>query len=294
LKPAPYRLLIVATAVLFSTGGVAIKAAALNGWQIACFRSAVASAALLLLLPESRRGWNWRMAPVSLAYSATLLSFVLANRMTTAANAVFLQATAPLYVLLLSPLLLGERIRRSDTVYILAVIGGLTMFFFSREAAVATAPDPQRGNLLALGSGVVYAFTLIGLRWVGRDKRQDSVLPTVVLGNLLTCLAAAPMAIGVSAAAGIAGWANLAVILYLGVFQVGLAYFFLARAIRHVGAFETTAILLLEPALNPVWVWLAHGEKPGALALCGGALILSATFMNAWSQTTRKENRNPV
>ncbi len=284
MKSAPYRLLIVATAVLFSTGGVAIKAAALTGWQIACFRSAVATLVLLLLLPEARRGLTWRMIPVSLAYAATLVTFVLANRLTTAANAVFLQATAPLYVLLLSPWLLGERIRRSDAVYIAAVIGGLTLFFFGRESAFVTAPDPHTGNLLALVSGVVYGLMLIGLRWVGRGKNQDSAVPAIVLGNLLTCAIALPMALSTPIAAGGWRWANAGVILYLGVFQVGLAYALLARAIRHVGAFETTAILLLEPALNPLWVWLVHGEAPGALALSGGALILLATLWNARRQ----------
>ena len=284
MKPSPHRLLIVITAVLFSTGGVAIKAANLNGWQIACFRSAVATVALLILLPDARRGWSWRMAPVSLAYAATLVTFVLSNRLTTAANAVFLQATAPLYVLLLSPWLLGERIRKSDAAYIVAVVGGLAMFFVGRESAAVTAPDPGRGNLLALASGVTYACMLTGLRWVGRDRKRDSALPAVVLGNLLAALAALPMAMRGPA---IGGWANAAVILYLGVFQVGLAYACLARAIRDVRAFETTAILLLEPALNPLWVWLVHGEKPGAWALCGGALILLATLQNAWIQKAK-------
>jgi DME family drug/metabolite transporter len=289
LKPAPNRLLIVITAILFSTGGVAIKAAALNGWQIACYRSAVATAVLVLLLPEARRGWNWRILPVSVAYAATLITFVLANRLTTAANAVFLQATAPLYVLLLSPWVLGERIRRSDTTYIIAVIGGLALFFIGRDSAVATAPDPPRGNLLSLASGVVYALMLIGMRWVGRDTRQQSVLPAVVLGNLLTCVVTLPMALTTPMRAAGLGAANLAVILYLGIFQVGIAYALLARAIPHVRAFEITAILLLEPALNPIWVWLVHGEKPGVWALCGGGLVLLATLQNAWRQNSSKE-----
>jgi len=280
---ARHRLMLVLTAVLFSTGGVGIKAAALSGWQIACLRSAVATLALAILLPESRRGWTWRMVPVSVAYAATLATFVLANRLTTAANAVFLQATAPLYVLLLGPWLLGERIRRSDAAYIVAVIGGLALFFVGRESAVATAPDPPRGDLLALVSGVLYALMLVGLRWVGRDKRQPSVLPVVVLGNLLTAVATLPMVL-TSPAGGSWGWGNVGVILYLGIFQVGASYFCLARAIRHVRAFETTAILLLEPALNPLWVWLVHGEKPGEWALAGGVLILSATLLNTWRQ----------
>ena len=288
MNPARSRLLIVATAVLFSTGGAGIKAAGLNGWQIACYRSAVAMAAVWLLLPEARRGWNRRMIPVSAAYAFTVITFVLSNRMTTAVNAVFLQATAPLYVLLLGPWLLGEQIRKSDSFYMAAVIGGLAMFFIGRESAVSTAPSPEAGNLLSLISGVGYALMLIGLRWVARDKRQESVLPAIVLGNLLACLAALPMAISAPAPSGANLWRNAAVIAYLGVFQVGLSYVCLSRAIRHVEAFEATAILLLEPAINPIWVWLVRGERPGEWALGGGALILSATLFNAWKQRPPK------
>lgn len=283
-SPVRNRLLVVAAAVLFSTGGVAVKAANLTGWQIASFRSAVAAAVLLLLLPEARRGWTWRMVPVSVAYAATLISFVLANRLTTAANAVFLQATAPLYVLLLGPWLLREAIRRSDIAYIVAVVGGLALFFVGREPAVATATAPEQGNLLALASGVTYAFMLLGLRWLGRDKQSDSGLATVVLGNLIAFLAALPMALAAPSSTVPGHGADIAVILYLGVAQVGLAYFCLTRAMRHVTAFEATAVLLLEPALNPIWVWLVHGEKPGVWALAGGALILSATLLNTWRQ----------
>jgi drug/metabolite transporter, DME family len=285
-SPVRNRLLLVATAVLFSTGGVAIKAASLNGWQIASFRSAVAAVALLALLPEARRGWAWRMVPVSAAYAATLISFVLATRLTTAANAIFLQSTAPLYVLLLGPWLLGEKVRRSDAPFMVAIVGGLALFFVGREPAVRTAPSPGEGNLLALGSGVFYALMLLGLRWLGRGRgKGDSGLATVALGNALAFLAALPMALGARAGVPALSAADAGVVLYLGVAQIGLAYFCLTRAIRHVTAFETTAILLIEPALNPLWVWLVHGEKPGVWALCGGGLILAATLLNTWKQT---------
>jgi len=294
-SPVRNRLLVVAAAVLFSTGGVAVKAATLSGWQIASFRSGVAAAVLLLCLPGARRGFAWRMLPVSAAYAATLILFVLANRLTTAANTVFLQATAPLYVLLLGPWLLREPLKRSDGVYVAAVLGGLALFFVGREPAVATAPAPERGNLLALASGITYALMLLGLRWLGRDAKSgaDGGAATVALGNTLAFLAALPMAWGASSTmawgasspATAAGGTNLAVILYLGAVQVALAYLCLTRAMPHLTAFQATAILLLEPALNPVWVWLVHGEKPGAWALSGGALILLATLFSTWRQT---------
>ncbi len=273
------RLLLLAAAVLFSTGGAAIKATALTSWQVASFRSGVAALALLALLPESRRGWHPRVAPVGLAYAGTLVLFVLATKLTTAANAIFLQDTAPLYLLLLGPWLLHEPIRRSDLAFIAAVALGMAFFFAGRETAVATAPDPVRGNVMAALSGIAWALTLGGLRWLGKHTAtSESSMITVVAGNVLACLVSLPMALPVLHA-GLRDWL---VIGYLGVFQIGLAYVCVTRAIRHVPAFEASAVLLAEPALNPIWAWLIHGESPSRWALAGGALILSATFANTW------------
>lgn len=275
------RLLLVAAALLFSTGGAAIKAATLTAWQVASFRSAVATVVLLLAIPEARRGWRWRVVPVAAAYAATLVSFVLATRLTTAAEAIFLQSTAPLYLLLLGPWLLREPIRRSDLLYILAIAGGLTFFFVGTEHAAATAPDPRRGNLIAAASGLTYALTLAGFRWLGRRQTANPGIVAAALGNLLASLATLPLALPVTAPLA----ANAPVILYLGIFQIGLAYVCLTRGIRHVTAFEANTVLLLEPAMNPVWVWLVHGETPGVWALAGGAVILSATLVNTWRRT---------
>ena len=168
-SPVRNRLLLIGAALLFSTGGAAIKAATLTGWQVASFRSGVAAVVLLAVLPEARRGWSWRLVPVGAAYAATLVLFVLATRLTTAANAIFLQSTAPLYLLLLGPWLLREPVRRSDLVYVLAVAGGMALLFLGTEQALATAPDPHRGNLLGVASGLAWALTVTGLRWLGRS-----------------------------------------------------------------------------------------------------------------------------
>lgn len=272
------RSLLVAAALLFSTGGAAIKAASLTGWQIASFRSGFAALALLVGLPGARRGWNWRMLPVAAAYAATLILFVLANRLTTGANAIFLQSTAPIYLLLLSPWLLKEPIRRADALYILAVAAGLLLFFVGRDRAVATAPDPARGNVLALGSGLTYALMLAGLRWHGRHGTADAGVATAVAGNLLACVIALPMALPVHRFTA----AEALVIVYLGVFQIGLAYWCLTQAMRHVTAFEATTVLQLEPATNPLWSWWLHGETPSAGAAAGGMIIIMSTIVNTW------------
>jgi DME family drug/metabolite transporter len=274
------RLLLLLTALLFSTGGAAIKATQLTNWQVAGFRSAVAAVVVVVLMPEARRGWNARVLLVACAYAATLLCFVLANKATTAANAIYLQSTAPLYVLGLSPWLLRERIRRQDAVFGLVVAAGLVLFFVANEMPVATAPHPFRGNILAALSGITWALTITGMRWLGRQG-SSAATATVVAGNLIAAVVALPMALPVAHG----GWNDLGVIVYLGVFQIGLAYFFMTRAIRHVPAFETATLLMLEPAINPVWAWLVHGERPAALALAGGALILGASFVNTWRQS---------
>jgi drug/metabolite transporter (DMT)-like permease len=276
LTPAAARVRILAAAALFSTGGAAIKYCSLSGLQVASFRSGVAAIALWLFLPAARRGWSWRIAPTAAAYAATLVSFVLATRLTTAADAIFLQSTAPLYLLLLGPWLLHERIRRADLLFIVAVAAGMALFFMGTESAAATAPNPPRGNLIAAASGFTYALTLIGLRWLGTRQPGNAGVSAVVMGNIFACIATLPMALPVVAG----GTANVAIILYLGVVQIGLAYVCLTRGIRHVQAIEATTLLLLEPAMNPVFTWLVHGERPGPWALAGGALILSATLVN--------------
>lgn len=285
--PVRYRLYLVATALLFSTGGAAIKAATLSGWQVASFRSGVAAVALLAARPEARRGWSRRVAAVATAYAATMVLFVLANRLTTAANAIFLQSTAPLYLLLLAPWLLREPLRARDLLCAAAVAAGMVLLFASSERGIATAPDPRRGNLIGLASGLAWALTMTGLRSLGREaipgKAQNSALAPVALGNILAFVLALPMALPATSVRP----SDVAVILYLGVGQIGLAYFLLARAIRFVPAFEATVVLLLEPVMNPVWAWLVHHETPGPWALAGGAVIVSAAAANSWAQTRR-------
>jgi drug/metabolite transporter (DMT)-like permease len=276
------RLYVLGAALLFSTGGVAIKHNTLSSWQVASFRSLIAAAAVALFIPYARRNWTWRHLLVGIAYAVMLISFVTATKLTTAANAIFLQSTAPAYLLFLSPLILREPLRRSDLYLLLGVACGMGLFFVSAEPARATAPDPVTGNLAALVSGLFWAFTVVGLRWVARrDDDAHASIATVVVGNLLACLVSLPWALPVQEVTT----ADLAVLLYLGVFQIGLAYVFLGRAIRRVPAFEAATLLLVEPALNPTWAWLILDETPGALSIAGGCIILGSTLANTWFQS---------
>jgi drug/metabolite transporter, DME family len=269
------RLSVFAAALLFSTGGAAIKACSLSSWQVAGFRSGIAAAVLYVALPGARRGWTSRTWMVGLAYAATMILFVLANKLTTSANAIFLQSTAPLYLLLLGPLVLREPLRKVDMAVISMVAAGAMLLLRGSENAIVTAPDSGRGNGMALAAGVTWALTITGLRWMGkRAGHRDSSAATVIAGNLIAFAVCLPLAIPVEHTRV----TDLAVLLYLGIFQVSLAYVFLTRSLREVPGLEAATLLLIEPVFNPVWTWIVHGERPGAAALLGGFLIIAAAF----------------
>jgi len=272
ISPTASRLRVAAAAALFSTGGAAIKACSLTGWQVACLRSGIAALALLLLLPAARRGWSWRVPVIGAAYAATLILFVTANKLTTSASAIFMQSTSPLYILLLGPWLLREPVRRRDLLFLAAVGAGVVLFFAGAEPAQETAPDPFRGNIAALMSGATYALTVVGLRWAARDQ-TGSAEAVVLAGNIIAFLACLPAALPLSGVT-LLDWAVLG---YLGVFQIGLAYVLLTAGMRHVTALEASLLLLVEPVLNPIWAWLVQGEQPGLWTLMAGAIIILAT-----------------
>lgn len=251
-----------------------IKATSLSNWQVAGFRSGVAAIAILLAIPSTRRNWTWRAAAVGFAYALTLVLFVSANKLTTSANAIFLQATAPLYLLVLGPLMLKEPVRRADVLLMAVLACGLACVVMGREPARTTAPQPFAGNVLALLSGLTYGFTIAGLRLIGsRPGAAESPMTTVAMGNVLAFLICLPGALPVHHATSV----DIAAILYLGVVQIALAYLLLGAGVRHIPAIEAGMLLLAEPALNPVWTWIVHGERPGPLAICGGVLILVAS-----------------
>lgn len=275
------RLQLLGAAFLFSTGGAAIKAAGLTGWQTASFRSGVAAVALWFMTPAARRGWTWQGALVGVAYAGCLTLFVLANRLTTAANTIFLQSTAPLYLLFLGPWLLHEPVRREDVGFMLAVGAGLVLFFVGVDQPLVTAPDPARGKLLALASGFCWALAVAGLRWLSAGKGRGSPAAAVVSGNVTAFLVSLPMALPV----GSHPPGDWAIVGYLGIFQIALAYVFVTNAIHRIPALEASVILLLEPALNPLWAWVVQREAPGTWALLGGAIILGATTIKSWNES---------
>lgn len=287
------RFELVLAAALFSTGGAAIKACHLTGWQVGGLRSAIAVLAFLLIVPEARRKPSGRELLVALAYGGCLVSFVLANKLTTAADAIFLQSAAPLYLLFLSPLLLGERSTRRDLAFLGVLALGIALIFVDQltgaaaPAAQSTAPDPWLGRWVGLGSGLLWAFTMLGLRWLSSNGVRGSGASAVVFGNVFAALACAPFALPME----LPPLADMMVLVYLGVFQIAIAYRFVTRALREVPVFEAAVLLLVEPVFNPLWSWIVHGEEPTRWALAGGAVILGATLVKTWTEArgTRKD-----
>ncbi len=283
MSPALPRWQILAAALLFSTGGAAIKATAWGGWQVACVRSAIGAMVLWLLIPEARGRLTIKVGLVSLAYAATLVLFALANKLTTAANAIFLQGTFPIYVILLGPWLLGERAHRRDLPVLVVLALGMGLVFMGEDQASAIATDPARGNLLALGAGVFWALTVMGFR-VLVESAPEGTDPShfaargAALGNVVAALICLPMAWPLEPGTT----TDWLVLFYLGAFQVGLAYVFMTRGMPHVSALVASMLLLSEPVFSTGLAALVHGELPSVLAAVGGGVILGALGLQAW------------
>ena len=259
------RLLLLAAAVLWSTAGAAIKSCRLDAVQIAGGRSLVAAAFLLATVRAARARPDRKVLLVAVAYAFTVVLFVVATKLTTAANAIFIQDTAPLWVLLLSPWALGERPTRGELLAVPIFGLGLGLFFLDELTAGQTL-----GNLAAAVSGIAFALSILGLR--GLRERGPAAL---AWGNAIAAALTLPLWSRGPAATG----PDLALVLYLGVFQLGLAYLCFSRGVTGTPAIEASLLILVEPVLNPIWTFLVAGERMGRWAVAGGAVVLLAT---AW------------
>jgi drug/metabolite transporter (DMT)-like permease len=257
-------LYLSATAVLWSFGGVLIKWVSWNPLAIAGTRSLIALPFLLVLFPKRRITWSGAQIGGAVGYAATVILFVSATKLTTAANAILLQYTAPLFVAAASGLLLGERVRWFDWLAISVACGGMVLFFVDKLET-----GGYWGNIIAILSGVAFAAMILFLR---KEKDGDP-LASVVLGNALTVILCLPFMLHPPLRAS--DWTGLAL---LGIFQIGLSYVLYAEAIKHVTALEGILVPMIEPILNPIWVFLFLGERPGRLALAGGTVVIAAVM----------------
>ena len=257
--------------VLWSTGGVLIKLVTWHPLAIWCARSAIAATALYAVRRPTLRGLTRAEWGAAVALAATTGGFIVANKLTTAANAILIQYSAPVWVALLGAWLLGERATRTDWLAIFVVLGGITLFFMDQLTL-----DHVAGNLVALGTGVMFALNTLMLRKVAMRADLDP-LRSILLGNLIGAVLGAPFcfigappdAVGVGA------------LLALGLVQQAGVYLVYTVAIRHATAIEAILIPVLEPILSPLLVAAVVGEVPGPWAVVGGAIVIGAVTVRA-------------
>jgi drug/metabolite transporter, DME family len=258
-------LLVAAAALLWSTGGIGIKAVAEPALKVTFYRSLFAGVALMLFLPRS--AWaarRWSSMPAFIAaiisYAACLTTFVVATKWTTAANAIFLQYAGAIWVLLFSPLVVGEPMRARDALAIGVALGGMALFFVGRFETRGMA-----GNAMALLSSVFFASLILLLR-----REHQASQATVTWGNALTAMAVLPFIDFALSPI------ELGVLVFLGAFQIALAYFLFTRGLAYVTATQASLTGMLEPICNPLWVFLIIGERPSPFAIAGALVVLSA------------------
>ncbi|MGI5997460.1 MAG: DMT family transporter [Lutispora sp.] len=253
-------LFLVLASILWSTGGILIKAVDWNPIAIAGSRSLISSIVVLLYLRKPRFTWSKAQLGGALSYTATVILFVAANKLTTAANAILLQFTAPIFVAILGAWLLKEKIKWYDYIAILTVFGGMLLFFIDDVGG-----GSMLGNILAVVSGFFLACVTISLRY----QKDGSPVETTLIGNWLTFIVAIPFIAG-----GLPDIKSIIAIILLGVFQLGIAYILYALASKHLSAIEAILLTVIEPLLNPLWVFLFAGEKPSIYAVLGGILVI--------------------
>lgn len=259
-------LMQLAAAILWSFGGILIKLVDLHPIAIAGIRSFIATFVIFGLLKKSALKLTWNKAFGAISYTSLVLLFVSATKATTAANAILLQYTAPIYIAIFGAWLLNEKAKLKDWITILFVISGMVLFFMDDMAGGSI-----KGNILAIASGVALAFNTMFMR---REKDADP-LENVFWGSILTMLVSLPFVF--QKAPSPRSWMGL---ILLGVFQIGLSYILYARAIKKITALESTFISLIEPLLNPVWVFLTIGELPGIWSIVGGLVVLASVTVS--------------
>jgi drug/metabolite transporter, DME family len=262
-------LFVFAAAFIWSSGGLFIKWTSLSGLELSFCRSFFAIFTVAFFTRHEGFGLNRLMLLASVLYAVLLILFVLATKATTAANAIFLQYTAPVYVLILEPLIYKEKFRSRDLITVLVCLGGMGLFFVGQ-----LRPQDFTGNFFALASGLCFALYFLLLRHP--KAREVNRASSVIYGNILAVILTAPW--GLAAIPKLDLHDALSVT-YLGVVQLGIAYtLFTVGMARGVRSLDAGIICYIEPVLNPVWVFLVLGEKPSRWAVLGGTIMVVAVI----------------
>ncbi|MEZ4909754.1 MAG: DMT family transporter [Saprospiraceae bacterium] len=258
---------IVATilaAVFWSIGGLFIKILPQDSFTILFYRSFYAAIIFVVIFRGKLFKFNKKSWITAAFYAPLLISFVVATKLTTAANAIFLQYLAPAIILILEPYILRTKLTRLNILTVVISMLGMCLFFVDQF----TKPDSWLGVGLAVLSGFILAGLFISQKMNHPDYHPGAIL----LGNILVCIITLPWFIKNPLPTVMEN--NYLMI--LGIFQIGLGYAFIVYGQKYLTAVESSLIAMLEPILNPIWVFIGYGEKPGFFALIGGAIILGA------------------
>jgi drug/metabolite transporter, DME family len=261
-------LYVFTAALLWSSGGLFIKLISLSAMQLSFFRCSIAAITFALIFRKRILLFNKLSIINSLFYAVVLITFVIATKTTTAANAIFLQATAPIYVLIFEPLFNKTRYERINIITVGVCILGMILFFVGK-----LEPGHLEGNFVALISGITFAALFLGMKQNDQQYQQSSIF----WGNILVALICIPFLLSMEAIS----ISDLWMVSFLGVFQIALAYAFFASGLKRILAVEASIISMVEPVFNPVWVFLGYGEIPTLTAIIGGLIILGAIVVRS-------------
>ena len=271
------------TAFLWSTSGFFIKYLTISAFQISFFRSLIAAITVYVIILARGKKIRFEFDTASnlaaIFYAGILILFVIATKMTTAANAIFLQFTAPMYLVVLKPLVLKTKFEPRNIITILICIAGMILFFFGKLEI-----GNIYGNLIAIASGMCFAMFSLLLKYKRVKHNSKNTLSNVITGNAL-----------VAVIAGIIIFPNFTldltqglILLYMGAIQIGVSYIIFNEGIKYVSATESMIIATLEAMFNPVWVFIGLGEAPSVYSIAGGVIIFGAII---WRNFSAKEKQ---
>lgn len=256
-------LAVFLTALLWSSGGLFIKLITLSPMQISFFRCLIAAAVFLIIFKSKVLKLNPLALLNSISYAIVLILFVYATKTTTAANAIFLQSTAPIYVLIFEPILTKTKYEKINIITISVCFIGMILFFVGE-----LSPGDINGNIAALLAGLAFASFFLGMK-KNEGKFGEA---SIFYGNILVSLFCIPFIIDLQAL----NTTNLVMVSFLGIFQIAIPYALFSYGIQRIKAVEASIISMFEPVLNPIWVFFGYGEIPKLNAIIGGVIIISA------------------
>lgn len=264
---------IVIAAILLSTGGIILKYVDMNPVAIASLRGLISAVVVWLYLKKPNFTFSMPQVIGAFSYAMMVTAFTVANKLTTATNAVVLQFTAPIWIVMLGVWFLKEKAYWYDILAIAIVSLGMILFFIDDVGGGTLI-----GNIVAILSGLALAGTTIGMRL----QKEESPVETTLLGHLITVIIGFPFIFGAEFTT-----TNVIGIFLLGTFQLGIAYILYATAVKYLTALEVILIMFLEPILNPIWVMLIHGETPTKFSLIGGTIVILTVAIRSIIVSTR-------